>query len=259
MFKKSTTKVLAPSAPSLFDRPNSGIYKITCTKNGYCYIGSSQDVPLRWRQHQNNLKRKAHHNTFLQRAWNKHGEAAFEFSLLENVPDTTLLLVREQHYFNTLSPKFNASMIAGKVEMTAEVCAKISAAKKLSNTSMKGKTQSPEAKAKIAAANIGKKHSDETKAKLSEFFTGKPGHLHTSEAKAKISAAHKGRIVSPEMKAHLSALNTGKKHSDETKAKISAVCSGKPSFWKGKQLSTEHRAKMSAAHKRRFAQSNDLS
>ena len=32
-----------------------GIYKVTCTANGRCYIGQSNDCPMRWAQHMADL------------------------------------------------------------------------------------------------------------------------------------------------------------------------------------------------------------
>ena len=76
--------------------------------------------------------------------------------------------------------------------------------------------QSPEARAKIAAAQTGKKHTPESIAKMS-------GKKRSPEHKAKISAAKTGKKRSPETIAKMS----GKKRSPETIAKISAAMTGK--------------------------------
>ena len=61
----------------------SGIYIITNLVNDKVYIGRSIDVNLRLKGHLNHLKNNKHHNTHLQRAFNKHGVENFTFELLE--------------------------------------------------------------------------------------------------------------------------------------------------------------------------------
>jgi group I intron endonuclease len=65
------------------------------------YIGSTtRDVGLRWYRHKKDLKSGIHHSAFLQRAWDKYGEAAFEFSVVEIVEDNSQLLAREQAWLD---------------------------------------------------------------------------------------------------------------------------------------------------------------
>jgi len=77
-----------------------GIYTITNQINGKMYIGFSEDVNLRWINHIRALKDNIHYNEYLQRAWNKYGEVAFKFELLEECePD---ILASEEHYWCTM-------------------------------------------------------------------------------------------------------------------------------------------------------------
>ena len=82
----------------------SGIYQITNKVNGKFYIGSSIQIEIRWKQHINALKKGNHCNKKLQNSWNKYGEQAFEFSILEETND---LINREQFYVNELKPELN--------------------------------------------------------------------------------------------------------------------------------------------------------
>ena len=79
----------------------SGIYNIVNTKNGKFYVGSAMDINQRWNRHKNALKKNKHENLHLQRAYNKYGEDAF---YCETIEETTDLLLREQHYLDTLKP-----------------------------------------------------------------------------------------------------------------------------------------------------------
>lgn len=61
----------------------SGVYVITNTVDGKCYVGVSRDIDSRWYAHRNDLKRGKHCSVRLQQAWNEHGESAFTFAVLE--------------------------------------------------------------------------------------------------------------------------------------------------------------------------------
>ena len=61
----------------------SGIYIIRNKDNGKMYIGQSKNLESRWAQHKTELRANRHPNRYLQGAWNKHGEDAFEFEILE--------------------------------------------------------------------------------------------------------------------------------------------------------------------------------
>jgi group I intron endonuclease len=93
-----------------------GIYKITNKVNGKYYIGSSNDIKRRFGHHKSNLKNNRHSNQYLQNAWNKYGKKQFEFSVIEEVIESDLL-IKEQEYLNDALNKnqkiYNISKIAG--------------------------------------------------------------------------------------------------------------------------------------------------
>lgn len=76
---------------------SSGIYKITNRESGKFYIGSSQNLEKRFRGHKNKLRRNAHNNIYLQRAWNKYGENAFKFEILGLVEIERLFVVENDY------------------------------------------------------------------------------------------------------------------------------------------------------------------
>lgn len=91
-----------------------GIYKITNTKTGHFYIGSSKNVSGRWAGHRWSLRNNKHGNIHLQRSWNRNGKNSFQFTLIESCFESDLLS-REQHYIDSLKPQYNILKIAGRV------------------------------------------------------------------------------------------------------------------------------------------------
>ena len=74
------------------ENSNCGIYKITNLKNNKGYIGQSSDIKKRWRNHKFELKNNIHNNPYLQNAFNKYGEEAFEFRIIEK---TLIILIQQ--------------------------------------------------------------------------------------------------------------------------------------------------------------------
>jgi hypothetical protein len=71
-----------------------GIYRITGP--GRVYVGSSDNIPRRWKTHRAQLRGNRHHNYRLQAAWNEHGEAAFSWEVVQVVADIAGLVTAEQ-------------------------------------------------------------------------------------------------------------------------------------------------------------------
>lgn len=86
----------------------SGVYVIRCESSGKIYIGSSKRIAVRWSQHRSKLRQNRSVCRGLQNAWNKYGESAFTFSVLEECsPERQVLERREQHYLDVLKPQLN--------------------------------------------------------------------------------------------------------------------------------------------------------
>lgn len=75
-----------------------GIYCIKNIKNNKIYIGQTNDIDIRWKNHINMLKRNAHTNIHLQNAWNKYGENSFEFSVIYEATEDDNLNSLEKYY-----------------------------------------------------------------------------------------------------------------------------------------------------------------
>jgi group I intron endonuclease len=154
--------------------------------NNHFYIGSAIDIRKRQRLHQKSLDKGKHHSIYLQRAYNLYGVEAFTFEILELVEKQSDLLLREQHYLDTLLPHYNILPKAG----------------------------SP----------TGRKYSMEARKRMSETRKGQKGNVFTLETRQMMSETRKGKKIkppSPETKQKLSLALQGRKISDETRLKMS--------------------------------------
>jgi group I intron endonuclease len=179
----------------------SGIYTIRNKSNGKFYVGSAVHFRKRWELHRHQLRNNKHDSRHLQHAWNKYGEAAFEFSIVE-LCDKVELLIKEQAWIKWLEPDYNICKVVANsrlgVKSSPEHIAKIVKA----NT---GQKRSKETCIKIGLAKLGTKASEETIAKLklrprteeTRLKIGKArlGKRHSEEAKEKMSAARKATAL----------------------------------------------------------------
>ena len=206
-----------------------GVYMIKCLINGKVYIGKSNDVKRRWREHKSRLKRNNHENEKLQYDWNKYGEDNFEFKLIENYDNEEFGIELEKKYINEYKScdlNFGYNMTLGKGENRGEIPTEETKKK------LKGHEVSEETKKKISESNIGNKNA--------------LGYKHTEESKKKISESHKGKRLSEEHKKHLSESRKGKTLTEKHKKKISMSNKGKNT---GKIRTEEHKKKISESRK----------
>ena len=89
------------------------IYKITNIITNDFYIGSAVNFKNRKWSHLCSLRKNKHKNQFVQNSWNKYGEDAFIFEIIEVVDKKENLITREQYWIDNLSPTFNFAKIAG--------------------------------------------------------------------------------------------------------------------------------------------------
>ena len=84
----------------------SGIYKITNTITGDCYVGSSKDVKKRWASHKKPSVWKKYPNKQLYQDIQKYGTDKFDFDILCEV-EPEKLKEAEQKFIETLNPAYN--------------------------------------------------------------------------------------------------------------------------------------------------------
>jgi group I intron endonuclease len=197
--------------------------------------------------HVRSLINDRHENKHLQAAWNKYGQEAFQYEILESCTVDNVK-AREQAWLDSIKesgvPVFNKHFSASGIE--------------------KGFRHSAENRAKMRERLshfhpwTGRKHSEESRAKISVSAKVSPaaiaarvrtaeikkGSHHSKETRAKISAAGKGRVFSTVSRAKLSqSLRTSERFRMAHLAALNAR--------KGKPLSAGLRAKLSLAGKLR--------
>lgn len=128
------------------------IYKITCIPTGKMYIGKDTRYPKRFVEHRSALRGNKHFNKYLQYAWNKHGENAFTYELIqfaENKEQLSLLELYWIELYNSFNNKigFNQAIGLGsygiiRSEETRRKIAKALTGKKLGRTQVENAARS---------------------------------------------------------------------------------------------------------------------
>lgn len=180
-FTSARTKGHDLTAANPLVSKRAGIYLITHEASGKCYAGSAVDLCRRHAEHQRMLRRGAHENDHLQKAWNRHGQDEFSFVILFYCAPADLLFF-EQRVLDYYKQKIgwrqmynsnpNARSRLGSPK-SPEECAKISARMK-GNKFTLGRKLTDEHRAKISAHLIGNSyrlgipHTEETRRKMRE-------------------------------------------------------------------------------------------
>ena len=63
----------------------AGVYKVECLENGRILLGSSTNAPGILNSHRFQLKMGTHRSTELQEDWNRFGESAFSFEMVDTL------------------------------------------------------------------------------------------------------------------------------------------------------------------------------
>ena|GEM_PF-1448732 len=228
--------------------PLCGIYAATCMPTGKQYIGRSIDIQRRWNDHLKLLRANKHHSPHFQYEWNKYGEKAFQWTVLEQC-SLDRLTEREQHWIDTLAPQLNVAFQVDKpFDFTPEIRQRMAEAarRRLQRDGHPhvGKKFSAEYRHKLAIAHLGQVPSNK-------------GVPISAATRQRVSEAVRAHHSSEEYRARVSAWQTGRKQSVKTRQKRSESLKqayaegrrisfnlGKPAWNKGKTWGPETREKL---------------
>ena len=244
----------------------TGVYQIKNRLTGQVYVGSaSTSLAGRISNHRWCLEHGVHDNSYLQRAYNKYGRAAFVFSVLEKC-SPALCVKREQYWMDRLgaadrSRGYNLAPTAGSMFGYRHT----EADKRRIAEITKERMARPEVRANVKAGQARRVANPLLAVKVSAGLKkhyAQPGALEACrrrkqdpEYRAKLSAASKKRMNRPEVKAKTSAAFktywADPAHRSKLKAQITSrwadpeararLCAG----MRGKKRGPEARANMS--------------
>ena len=154
-------KVTTPTTPL------HSIYRISCSENGHFYIGRSNNLEKRWKQHLSALRSDRHCNARLQRIFKKHGEDSLSIERVCYVPKDKVVEMEQKfldkHFGQPDCMNLNPS--AEGLSFTDEI-------RKTMSEAQKGKTNP--ALADLNRARKGKTLSEKHRRNISEAKKGKP-------------------------------------------------------------------------------------
>lgn len=157
-----------------------GIYKIINVVNNKFYVGSAVNFSRRKARHFSELRHNKHNNRWLQASWNKYGEIAFVFVVVEEVQDKARLLEVENRWLRECVGKeycYNIGVDAvsptlGWSGEKSPTWGRKRTPEELAAQSWKGKKHSEESKQKIRGSLKGHRVSTSTRAKISATLSG---------------------------------------------------------------------------------------
>ena len=202
-----------------------GIYRIVNQLDGKCYIGQSDCMEKRFKNHKV-AWRKNKSTSPLYYAVQKDGIENFSFEVLEEC-DVDELDEREAFYickFNSTNPQFGYNRRNGGGCADSETRTK---RKERLSASKTGKQIAPPSKETLerrSATLKGMPKSDEWRGKMSEIMKGRE---ITPEWREKISNSLKGNTIPPEVREKLRIASTGRVQTEAARQKISQKVSKK--------------------------------
>lgn len=206
------------------------IYRISAPSSNSVYVGQSINPQKRFKQHKSSRQNPAL-SSFLK----KHADA----------------IMYSWPVFNMNSEEIEEEKLCRDMGFNLLNCFPCG------GPSVRGRTLTPEHRAKIGRANSGRTLTEEHRAKIGLANRGKGA---STEHLVKLAANHRGKRFTDEHRRKLSIANRGKTLSVEHRAKISSALLGRvrsphtaESIAKmsaallGRKLTSEHRARLSEA------------
>lgn len=247
---------------------NPGVYVIQNTIDGKVYVGSAAvSLATRRAGHWTDLRGGRHRNRYLQRAWNKHGEAAFVFAVVE-LCQPVECLDREQWWMDKLGVgdrgrSYNLAPKAGNTlgtKRSAESRARIAEANRQRYATPEARAQQAErTRRHFACPHARQKLSETVRQRFKQWGererlgAATRAGMKDPAVRERMRQVHLGKTPSQETRAKLREATLKRVLTPEQKAKISAAISAAKRGKPGKSPSAEARAKQSASLRKHWA------
>lgn len=182
-------------------KPYGTVYGIHHIASNRIYVGITiQRTSKRWAYHRWLLRNGRHYNPYLQNAWSKHGEQAFEFIVLETCASMEDLNSAECRHIEALGGlAYNLKSGGGF-----------------------GGTPSQETRARMSVASKGKPKSAETRKRMSEGSKGVK-RQQTPEGQARALEARRKVFQTPEHREMRRKAALGRKHTQDARERMRDV------------------------------------
>lgn len=199
----------------------TGIYKILNVITNDVYIGKSNDIDHRFKDHMCELKNnRKQYNEFFQRSFNKYGEENFKLQIIEECSATELndkeIYWIAEYRKNYPFRLYNVSDGGDDGRMPDDIIVRNKL--KISDINKGNPKLSHPGKSNPM---YGKHHTEESRKRMSEHRRGQlpwnKGIPHTEVTKKKISEANKGRRLTEEHRLHISIATKGQKRKSNRK------------------------------------------
>lgn len=204
----------------------SGIYGIYCSADDKWYVGQSNDVRTRSRDHRSELISGRHCNKHLQSAWTKYGEYSFSFWVLELCAEAARD-ERERHWIefcSSLDKQYGYNKESGgcgNKRLSPETRAAIAASKR-------DRSASEETRQKMSAAHRGRRHTEESKRKMSEKLRSLPRSPAQIATAKSLALASVGRTWTDNQRSLCTEARRRENLSPATLQKLSEARRGRP-------------------------------
>lgn len=168
----------------------SGIYAIINLINGKLYIGQSNNIQKRIRNHLILLRNGNHYNGHLQSAWNKYGEDNFDYVVLKecSVDELDYYEIKYIAEYKTADRACGYNLGAG-----GHRCSRSEETRKKLSIALKGREIKESTRRKLSQVNSGYKMTEGQLQKIKEKAAGHPGASWNAEQRALQRVNHPNR------------------------------------------------------------------
>lgn len=174
----------------------TGIYVISCKIADLYYIGQSSRIEARWSGHRHLLRGRSKRrvNAMLRHAWDKYGEEAFDFEILEEC-GVKELTIREEYWLSAYRG-LGARManFEGPSDNPMRGARHSEASREKMSLAQSGRKKSALHRERIGKAHLGRRYPEEVRRRMSESRAGRKCPHLAGDKNPSCSPQHRERM-----------------------------------------------------------------